>query len=150
MGDCPWHKTKLCFFSVTLITKRTNEEILCSVCFSRIKTFFYWLKVFCIVVAIGIQNKAFFSSVWLESSFNLPHNNVAFQSLTQHEINKFGKKKQILFMGIHKLLFCSNLKARNKTFFLKITNTKFQTEPWFLWGKKRGPCIIRDKIIGFS
>lgn len=90
--------------------------------------FFYSFKVFCIVLAIGSKNKACFSLVWLESSCDLPHNNLAFPSLTQPEISKLLRRKQILFMGIHKPLLCSNLDARSKTFLLQVSNRKFQTE----------------------
>lgn len=71
----------------------------------EVKLFFFFftdLKVFCIILNIGVENKACFSYMWFESSFNWPHKNLAFQSLSQHEINRLLKNKQKLFMGIYK------------------------------------------------
>lgn len=96
--------------------KRTNEEISCSAFRSKTIYIFYWPNAFCTVLDIIIKHRARLSFVWLKSSVNFPHNNLAFQNLTQHKIDKWLRRNKKLFMGIYKtlLFFFSNLDARSK------------------------------------
>lgn len=55
-SDYPQYVITCFFLNVTIINKRTNEEISCSICVLEVNHNFYQFKVFCIVLDIGIKN----------------------------------------------------------------------------------------------